>query len=45
MKTLYGQNQGGGWKQGREVGLDEVEGRSKEEMQTSVIEQQENNLK
>ena len=38
-------NQGGGWKQGREVGLAGVEKRGGEKMQTSVIEQQKNNLK
>ena len=32
-------SQGGGWKQGREVGLDGVAGRAAEKMQTIVIEQ------
>ena len=34
-----GQNQGGGWKQGREVGLAGV-GEKGDKMQTTVIEQQ-----
>ena len=34
----HGQNQGGGWKQGREVGL--AGGEEGEKMQTTVIEQQ-----
>ena len=36
---LHGQNQGGGWKQGKEVGLAGVGGRGEEKMQTTVIEQ------
>ena len=35
----HGQNQGGGWKQGREVGLVGVGG-GREKMQATVIEQQ-----
>ena len=35
-----GQNQGGGWKQEREVGLAGVGGKGGEKMQTTVIEQQ-----
>ena len=37
LKRTHGQNQGGGWKQGREVGLAVVGGGG--EMQTTVIEQ------
>ena len=40
MKYYKGQNQGGGWKQGMEVGLDRVWGSGGEKMQTTVIEQQ-----
>ena len=36
----HGQNPGGGWEQGREVGLAGVVGSSGEKMQTTVIEQQ-----
>ena len=36
----YGQNQGGGWRWGREVGLAGVGWRGGEKMQTTVIEQQ-----
>ena len=36
----HGQSQGGGWKQGREVGLAGVGGRGGEKMQTTVNEQQ-----
>ena len=37
IKTLV--SQGGGWKQGREVGLDGVVGRGGEKVQTTVTEQ------
>ena len=37
---IHGQNQGGGWKQGREVGLARDGGRGGDKMQTTVIEQQ-----
>ena len=37
-KRTHGQNQAGGWKQGREVGLDGVARRGREKMQTTVIE-------
>ena len=40
LKRTCGQNQGGGWKQGREVGLTGVGGNGGEKMQTTVIEQQ-----
>ena len=39
-KCTYGQNQGGGWRWGREVGLAGVGWRGGEKMQTTVIEQQ-----
>ena len=39
-KGHMGKKQGGGWKQGREVGLAGVEGSGGEKMQTTVIEQQ-----
>ena len=44
-KRTHGQNQEGGWKQGREVGLAEVGRRGGEKMQTTVIEQQLINFK
>ena len=37
---VYGQNQGGVWNQGKEVGLTGVGERGGEKMQTNVIEQQ-----
>ena len=41
LQRTQGQNQGGGWKQGREVGLAGVGlGSGGEKMQTTVIEQQ-----
>ena len=39
LERKHGQNQGGRWKQGREVGLDGVGVRGGEKMQTTVIEQ------
>ena len=39
FQRTHGQNQGGGWKQGREVGLAGVGGHGGDKMQTTVIEQ------
>ena len=39
-KGTHGQNQGGEWRQGREVGLAGVGWRDGEKRQTTVIEQQ-----
>ena len=38
LYRTHGQNQGGEWKQGREVGLAGVRGSGGESMQTTVIE-------
>ena len=38
LERTYGQNQGGGWRRGREVGLAGVGWRDGEKMQTAVIE-------
>ena len=40
LLKIHRQNQGGGWKQGREVGLAGVGGRGGRKMQITVIEQQ-----
>ena len=39
-KRTHGQNQGGGWKQGREVGLAGVGESGGKKMQTTITEQQ-----
>ena len=38
LERTHGQNQGGGWRGGREVGLDGVGWRDGEKMHTTVIE-------
>ena len=38
LERTHGQNQGGGWRQGREVGVAGVRWRDGEKMQTTVIE-------
>ena len=38
LQRTHGQNEGGGWRRGREVGLAEVGRRDGDKMQTTVIE-------
>ena len=44
LQRTHGQNQGGEWNQGREVGMAGMEGRGEGKRQTTVLEQQQNKI-